>query len=490
MMLKQNINYNANQSFEQEDSLCKNSDLQSLRWKNFSYKLELQFGKEIFDKWLSKLELYSLSEYEMIMSISSKFLRDWIKREYLENGIKQLALSELPNLKKVSIIHIEKEETIQVSNNQNPNAIKQTGSSVVNLSKYDNVFAIGTDLNPKFTFENFIAGKSNQLVFQAAKIMAGEENQTISVNDINPLFLYGPVGLGKTHLGQAIAWSCKENNKKSKAVYLSAERFMHQFVQSIRNKDVVEFKEKFRSIDLLIIDDLQFITGKEGTQEQLLYTISSLVEDGKKVVLICDRSPGDLNNIGDKLKSRMSAGMVANFKCPDYETRLEILKLKSKSLAKNLETEIALEVLQLLASKINSSVRDLEGALKKLVANQVFTGDKINLDSTNALLQDLFRTNGNIITIGDIKKQVANHFAISLKDLESSDRSRKFARPRQIAMYLCKSLTSKSLPDIGAAFGGKNHATVIHAVKTVEKLIISDADFANQIRAVEDKMPS
>ena len=178
MMLKQNINYNANQSFEQEDSLCKNSDLQSLRWKNFSYKLELQFGKEIFDKWLSKLELYSLSEYEMIMSISSKFLRDWIKREYLENGIKQLAVSELPNLKKVSIIHIEKEETIQVSNNQNPNAIKQTGSSVVNLSKYDNVFAIGTDLNPKFTFENFIAGKSNQLVFQAAKIMRAPKKIT------------------------------------------------------------------------------------------------------------------------------------------------------------------------------------------------------------------------------------------------------------------------------------------------------------------------
>jgi chromosomal replication initiator protein len=472
-MLQQSINNNLN---------CE------LKWQNFVARLELQFGKEVFDKWLSKLELYSLGEFEVIMSVPSKFLRDWVKREYLENGIKQIWRQEMPNLQKFSIIHIEKEqETIASrSANQTPRQTSEQtsekGDNLVNLSKYDNVFALGTDLNPKFTFDNFIAGKANQLVFKAAKIMAGEQNQAISTADINPLFLYGGVGLGKTHLGQAIAWQTKESNKKSKAVYLSAERFMHQFVQSIRSKDVVEFKEKFRSIDLLIIDDLQFITGKEGTQEELLYTISSLVEDGKKVVLICDRSPGDLNNIGDKLKSRMSAGMVADFKCPDYETRLEILKSKANGL------DIDIAVLELLAGKINSSVRDLEGALKKLVANQIFTGEAVSLQSANVLLQDLFRTNGSIITMADIKKQVANHFAVGLKDLDSADRSRKFVRPRQIAMYFCKSLTSKSLPDIGSAFGGKNHATVIHAVKTVEKLMLEDLEFANQVRAIEDKI--
>ncbi len=452
------------------------------KWQNFLAKLELQFGKEIFDKWLGKLELYSLGDYEVIMSVPSKFLRDWIKREYLENGIKQIWREEMPNLQKFSIIHIEKE--LETKAEEALNQATKKADNVVSLSKYDNVFALGTDLNPKFTFDNFIAGKSNQLVFKAAKIMAGEENPAIAVSDINPLFLYGGVGLGKTHLGQAIAWQTKEANKKSKAVYLSAERFMHQFVQSIRSKDVVEFKEKFRSIDLLIIDDLQFITGKEGTQEELLYTISSLVEDGKKVVLICDRSPGDLNNIGDKLKSRMSAGMVADFKCPDYETRLEILKSKAKNL------DVAGEVLELLASKINSSVRDLEGALKKLVANQVFTGEEVNLQSANVLLQDLFRTNGSVVTISDIKKQVAGHFAIAVKDLDSADRSRKFARPRQVAMYFSKILTSKSLPDIGAAFGGKNHATVIHAVKSVEKLMLADSEFANQVRAISDKISS
>ncbi len=454
----------------------------NLKWRSFVAKLEVQFGKEVFDKWLSKLEFYSLAEYEVIMSAPSKFLRDWVKREYLENGIKQIWLEEMPNLQKFSIIHIEKAEEIKAS--EDLSQVSQNRDNLVNLSKYDNVFALGTDLNPKFTFDNFIAGKSNQLVFKAAKIMAGEQNPAISTADINPLFLYGGVGLGKTHLGQSIAWQVKESNKKSKAVYLSAERFMHQFVQSIRSKDVVEFKEKFRSIDLLIIDDLQFIAGKEGTQEELLYTISSLVEDGKKVVLICDRSPGDLNSIGDKLKSRMSAGMVADFKCPDYETRLEILKSKAKNL------DIATEVLELLAGKINSSVRDLEGALKKLVANHIFTGEAVNLQSANVLLQDLFRTNGSIVTMVDIKKQVANHFAVNLKDLDSGDRSRKFVRPRQIAMYFCKSLTSKSLPDIGAAFGGKNHATVIHAVKTVEKLKLEDIEFANQVRAIEDKISS
>jgi chromosomal replication initiator protein len=463
-MLQQSINNNLN---------C------DLKWQQFVAKLELQFGKEVFNKWLSKLELYSLGEYEVIMSTPSKFLRDWVTREYLENGIKQIWLQEMPNLQKFSIIHIEKEAEIQAEDSANQ---KSEQDNLVNLSKYDNVFALGTDLNPKFTFDNFIAGKSNQLVFKASKIMAGEQNPAISTADINPLFLYGGVGLGKTHLGQAIAWQTKEENKKTKAVYLSAERFMHQFVQSIRNKDVVEFKEKFRSIDLLIIDDLQFIAGKEGTQEELLYTISSLVEDGKKVVLICDRSPGDLNSIGDKLKSRMSAGMVADFKCPDYETRLEILKSKANGL------DVNIEVLELLAGKINSSVRDLEGALKKLVANQIFTGEVVSLQSTNVLLQDLFRTNGSVITMADIKKQVANHFAVSLKDLDSGNRSRKFARPRQIAMYFCKALTSKSLPDIGSAFGGKNHATVIHAVKTVEKLMLSDIEFTNQVRAIEDKI--
>ncbi len=454
------------------------NDIESpnLGWQSFFAALEMEFDKEIFGKWLSKLELYSCSDHEVIMSVPSKFLRDWIKREYLLT-IKKVWLQKIPTLQKFSIIHIENEA--EVKEQKAP-----TSENIVNLSKYDNVFALGTELNPKFTFDNFATGKCNNLAFKAAKIMAGEKNDAIAVADVNPLFLYGGVGLGKTHLGQSIAWHTKENNKKTKAVYLSAERFMHQFVQSIRSKDVVEFKEKFRSIDLLIIDDLQFIIGKDGTQEELLYTISSLVEDNKKVVLICDRSPGDLNNIGDKLKSRMSAGMVADFKCPDYETRLEILKLKTK----NVQPEIALEVLELLAEKISSNVRDLEGALKKLIVNQVFTGQIIDLQSANILLQDLFRTSQSAVTIADIKKEVGNFFGVNLKDLDSACRSRKFARPRQVAMYLSKVFTTKSLPDIGSCFGGKNHATVIHAFKNVEKLMLQDVAFAGYVKNIAEKL--
>ncbi|MFT5703793.1 MAG: chromosomal replication initiator protein [Rickettsiales bacterium] len=448
-------------------------------WQNFVVELKVECGEEIFEKWLSKIELYSLLESEIVMSAPSKFLRDWIAREYIDS-IKKIWKNQIPTLRKFSIIHIEntsKQNSSQIEKAANKN-------NIVNISKYDNVFSLGTDLNSKFTFDNFVVGKSNQLAVMAAKIMAGEENSNINPSDVNPLFLYGGVGLGKTHLGQAIAWHTKENNKKVRAIYLSAERFMHQFVQSIRSKDVVEFKEKFRSIDLLIIDDLQFIIGKEGTQEELLYTISNLVGDNKKVILICDRSPGDLNNVGDKLRSRMSAGMVADFKCPDYASRLEILNRKSI----NIEPKIPTEVLELLANNINSSIRDLEGALKKLMFNQISSGENINLQSANSLLQDLFRTAKSDLSIADIKKAVGHCFSVNVKDLDSASRSRKFARPRQISMYLSKILTTKSLAEIGDNFGGKNHATVIHAVKTVEKLMAQDLELASEVRIIEESL--
>jgi chromosomal replication initiator protein len=462
----------------------KSTEIEQASWTDLKNSLCNHFDEDVFNKWLAKLNSTLISPSEIIISAPSKFLRDWVKREYLPE-IKTLWLKNLPNLRKISIIVDEKKQS-EPNLFSSQNIEKTSSKKIVNLSKYDNVFAFGTNLNPKFTFQNFIEGKCNKLAFNAAKIIANDNNnnQEISSADINPLFLYGDVGLGKTHLGQAVAWHAKDHNKNSKVVYLSAERFMHQFVQSIRNKDVVDFKEKFRSIDLLIIDDLQFITGKEGTQEELLYTISSLIEDGKKVVLICDRSPGDLNNIGDKLKSRMSGGMIADFKCPDYATRLDILKAKNA----DLEHKIDEEILDLLATKISSNIRDLEGALKKLVINQLFTGEEITLKNAHDLLQDLFRTASKELTIADIQKIVAKEFSITIQDIKSSCRSRKIARPRQIAMYFSKKLTDKNLPDIGLAFGGKNHATVIHAVKTVEELTIKDNEFNLTIKEIADKL--
>ncbi len=321
-----------------------------------------------------------------------------------------------------------------------------------------------------------------------ARIIAKAEDAKFNHQDmdINPLFLYGGVGLGKTHLAQAVAWHIKENNKISKVVYLSAERFMYQFVQSLRNKDIMEFKERFRSIDVLIIDDLQFLAGKEGTQEELFHTLNNLIENNKQVILVCDKSPGDLANIDQKLKSKISSGMIVDFKCPDYETRLEILKSKSKNSGMNIEAG----VLELLAEKINSSIRDLEGALKKLVANNIFTGEIINIENTKNLLKDLFRTNHSSVAIEQVQKKVADYFNIKIVDLKSSSRSRDVARPRQIAMYLARNLTRKSLPDIGREFGGKNHATVIHAIKKVEELMLADSKLAAEIKNLEEQLSS
>ena len=464
-----------------------NSDNKSL-WQKVSTRFIAEFGEEIYNRWLAKLELVSASGNEIIMSVSSKFLRDWIKREYLNSGgfsgkgISKIFADENSNFKKISIIYSQSEE-ISVKNSEN----EEENGRVVSISKYDNVFTLGTDLNPKFTFENFIVGKSNQLAYNMARILAGDKKVDF-VDESNPLFLYGGVGLGKTHLAQAVAWYIKDNNKNSKVIYLTAERFMNQFVQSLRNKDIMEFKERLRAIDILIIDDLQFIAGKEGTQEELLHTLSSLVENNKKIVLVCDRSPGDLNDIDQKLKSRISGGMIVDFKCPDYETRLAILKAKAKSIS--VELEISEAVLSLLASKINSNVRDLEGALKKMIASYMFTGEEINVENAKIILKDLFRTNHNGTTIEIIQKKVAEYFSVKIADLKSTDRSRNIARPRQIAMYFAKNLTSKSLPDIGREFGGKNHATIIHAVKKVEELMFNNPAFAMDVKKIEELINS
>lgn len=455
-------------------------------WQKICSHMVSEFGEETYNRWFSKLELVSSSSHEIIMSVPSKFLRDWIKREYLNQGglsgkgIAGVLAREHFNFSKISVIYSGKEEAAK------PNNVIEQPSQVVSISKYDNLFTLGVELNPKYTFENFVVGKCNQLAYNLAKVKAGAAKMDFISGDCNPLFLYGGVGLGKTHLAQAIAWYIKENNKNTRVIYLSAERFMYQFVQSLRNKDIMEFKERMRAIDVLIIDDLHFIVGKEGTQTELLNTINSMVENNKKLVFVCDRSPGDLSDIDQKLKSKISGGMIVDFKCPDYETRLQILKSKAKLIAP--ELEIKEQILTLLASKINSNIRDLEGALKKLIANHLFTGDEINLENTKAVLQDLFRTNHNSTTIEAIQKKVAEYFSIKIADLKSANRARNFARPRQIAMYLCKSLTSKSFPDIGQAFDGKNHATVIHAVKKVEELMLSDSAFAMDIKKIEESL--
>ena len=314
----------------------------------------------------------------------------------------------------------------------------------------------------------------------AAKMISSGQNDPLSL-DINPLFLYGSVGLGKTHIGQSVAWKVKEDYKDQNVIYLSAEKFVHHFVKSIRDKTIMDFKEKFKNIDVLIIDDIQFIAKKQGTQEEMLYVINNLIESKKKVILICDQCPGDVNDISDKFRSRLSAGMVVDLKPPNYSDRLKILRKKIEGLS----IEVKEDVWELIATKVNSNVRDLEGAVKKLVANHIIANEDINLQNTKNILLDLFRSSGNDIDSNVIQKEVAKFFGIKIIDLKSNSRSIKIARSRQIAMFLLKNITDMSLAQIGREFN-KNHATVIYACKRIEELMIDDKALVRDIKELEN----
>lgn len=449
---------------------------------------EMEFGPETFEKWFANLEISSNSKSELILSAPSKFVRDWLIREYIEvktgpKNLKSIAQNILPQLKKLRII-CTKKALIEETPNLSPN-INKAEQKVINLSKHNNVFAFGTELNSRFNFAGFTTAKYNKLAVSMAKIAAGIDSQISLFDDKIPLFIHGGVGLGKTHLAQAIAWQIKEFNQDKRVVYLSAEKFMYHFVQSIRGNDVMSFKEKMRSIDVLIVDDVQFIAGKESTQQEFMNCFNSLVEDNKQVVLVCDRCPNDLENIDEKLKSRISGGMVVNFKSPQYQDRITILEEK----AKLHKQEICSKVISFIAEKITTSIRDLEGALKKLIAEKLLDDKEINLENAKVILADYVRNSkSKAVTTDKIQKIVANFYGIKIADLNSSKRSRLIARPRQIAMYLAKNLTLDSLPKIGKDFGGKNHATVIHAIKVIEQLMNEDQNLLQEIKALEEKL--
>ncbi|MFP6745889.1 MAG: chromosomal replication initiator protein DnaA, partial [Alphaproteobacteria bacterium] len=328
-------------------------------------------------------------------------------------------------------------------------------------------------LDQRFTFDNFVVGKSNEFAYAAARRVADADTVPF-----NPLFIYGGVGLGKTHLMHAIAWQIRQADPDRRVVYLSAEKFMYQFIQALRFQNTMSFKERFRSIDVLMIDDVQFIGGKDSTQEEFFHTFNALVEQNHQLVITGDRSPSDLDGMEERLRSRLGWGLVADIHPTDYELRLGILQSKSEQLA---SAAIPERVLEFLAHKITSSVRELEGALNRVVAHATLIGRPVTLETTQELLQDVLRAHDRRITIEEIQKRVAEHFNIRIADMHSARRARAVARPRQVAMYLAKQLTSRSLPEIGRKFGGRDHTTVMHAVKKVEQLRETDAAFAEDI---------
>lgn len=445
-------------------------------WHRVKLRLKHEFGESAYKSWVNPIEFGGLNDGVVNLKVSTRFMRDWVQTHYADR-IRALWSGENPDVRRV-LVDVDAPGDSKATD-PDPKTATQDPPSPPTLVA--NTTASGGDvladslsapLDARYTFDNFVVGKPNEFAYAAAQRVADSDDVSF-----NPLFLYGGVGLGKTHLMHAIAWQIRLRSPRRRVVYLSAEKFMYSFVRALRNHDTVSFKEQFRSADVLMIDDVQFISGKDSTQEEFFHTFNALVDQGRQIVLSADKSPSDLEEIGDRLRSRLSSGLVADLHPTTFELRLGILDAKAEQLG----VTVPQKVKEFLAHRITSNVRELEGALTRLSANVQLVGGDISLELAHTLLHDLLRAHDRRVTMDEIQKRVAEHFQIRLSDMSSARRSRTVARPRQIAMYLSKQLTSRSLPEIGRAFGGRDHTTVIHAVRKVEELMAGDVAFAEDV---------
>jgi len=438
-------------------------------WEAVNSNLVKYYGQDLYKNWLGKLDFLELqNNNHVILAAPSDFVKDWIKSNYL-SVIFNFFHSYDPNITYIDII------TRKTDKHSEQFRIEQNFSKDNHSQKLESENSLNTEyLDKRFTFDNFVVGPPNQLAYAAAMAVAESDS---AVTKSNPLFLYGGVGLGKTHLMHAISWHIHLKRPQRKVLYISAEKFMYRFIKALRDKETMSFKEEFRSVDVLMIDDIQFICGKENTQEEFFHTFNAIFDNNKQMVISCDRSPSDLDNIEERIKSRLGWGLVADVHSTTYELRVGILELKLEKM----NVQIPREVIDFLASKITSNVRELEGALNKVIAHSTLIGREVTLESTQEILRDLLRSNERIVTIEDIQKKICSRYNIKFSDMLSSTRLRSIARPRQIAMYLAKNLTSKSLADIGSKFSKKDHTTVMHAIKTVENLMAEDPELREEI---------
>ena len=432
-------------------------------WSKITSELKKSLDKDTFQNWIKPIYFETHIDTSLTLSVPTRFLRDWIIKNYA-SVIKKAYMDQGHSIDKLAILVKENNDRII------------PGTEVIYEDKDDDEDTyyddISAPLDPKFTFDNFIVGKPNELAYAAAQRVAQSE-----VVSFNPLFLYGGVGLGKTHLMHAVAWNIKKRNPKKNVVYLTAEKFMYQFIKALRFKNIMSFKEQFRSVDVLMIDDVQFIIGKDNTQEEFFHTFNTLIDKKRQIIISADKSPADLDGLEDRLKSRLGWGLVADIHPLTYELRLGILQAKAEQKSLQLKQE----VMEFLANKITNNVREMEGALNRLAVHASIQDSEISVDLVKDVLKDLLRTNSRKITIDEIQKKVVEHYNIKLSDMHSPRRSRSVARPRQVAMYLAKSITTRSLPEIGRKFGGRDHTTVIHAIKTIEEIMVNDPNLAEDI---------
>ena len=453
----------------------KSDNINKIDWKLLQNEMKNKFGSEIYDSWLKKIDLVDEFKNYVLLSVSTRFIRDWITSRYLDQ-ILQIIKSYKKDISRIEFVI---NENIK---NKNSDEIKQDNSSAnEKVSFIKDSYLQYNRIDPNKNFENFLLGKSNKLAFEAAKKVSEQ------IAHYNPLYIYGGVGMGKTHLLNAIGLSLKEKNK---VMFISAERFMYQFVKSIKSNDMVKFKEYFRNTDIFLIDDIQFMNGKEAMQEEFFHTFNVLLEKGSQIIVSADRPPNKLTRIQERIKSRFSGGLVVDIQNADFELRYNIIKSKNEDLAIHDPNNIKIsdEIIKFISTEVNTSIRELVGAFNRVVSFSRIYGKTPSMSEVKVILKDLLNLTENKVDIDNIQTIVCKYFKISKNEMLSPRRSRYLVRPRQTAIYLAKMLTSKSLPEIGRSFANRDHTTVIHSVKTIEKLRKDDNELNLSIDSLKNKI--
>jgi len=467
------------------------------QWSRVRGRLQSEVGEVEYRSWLRQMTLAGIDGDEVTLHLPTRFLRDWVRGHYGDK-LSTLWQQENRHIRRVDIRvgtgrsapaenappAAAKDAAAAPAIQPRPAAAPMPAAAAAKPEeRADKNSDLAAPLDPRFTFDHFIVGKPNEFAYACARRVA----ERPASPGFNPLFLYGGVGLGKTHLMHAIGLELTQHGGAQTTVaYMSAEKFMYRFIAAIRSQSTIEFKEQLRSVDLLMIDDLQFLIGKDNTQEEFFHTFNALVDAGKQIVVSADKSPSDLSGLEDRLRTRLGCGMVADLHATTFELRISILEAK----AARAGVDVPPKVLEFLAHKITSNVRELEGALNRLIAHANLFGRPITLESTQDVLHDILKAHDRRVTIEEIQRKVAEHWNIRLTDMSSARRARAVARPRQVAMYLAKQLTSRSLPEIGRKFGNRDHTTVMHAVARVAELMERDAAFAEDVELLRRMLES
>ncbi len=463
------------------------------QWARIRGRLQADVGDVEYRTWLRQMTLVGIDGDEVTVHLPSRFLRDWVRTHYGEK-ITRLWQQENPRIRHVDI-RVDRSRaglaesvtqppatTVAINAPPPPAAVPGTPSSRTPAGSFRGGEDVTGPLDPRFTFDSFVVGKPNEFAYACARRVAEQPSSP----GFNPLFLYGGVGLGKTHLMHAIGIELARNGNGRSVAYMSAESFMYRFIAAIRAQSTLEFKDQLRSVDVLMIDDLQFLVGKDNTQEEFFHTFNALVDAGKQIVVSADKSPSEISGLGDRLRTRLGCGMVADVHATTYELRISILEAK----AQRVGAAVPGKVMEFLAHRITTNVRELEGALNRLIAHAGLFNRTITLETAQEVLHDVLRAHDKRVTIDEIQKRVAEHYHMRLSDMGSARRARAVARPRQVAMFLAKQLTSRSLPEIGKKFGNRDHTTVMHAVTRVTELMATDVNFAEDVDLLREMLES